>query len=202
MTSLADQGLSLVKEILRCPDYLQPMREDALRNIFEEMRALNEANQKDVRLISAADSERSDGAPDVHVVLYVRHQLLLRLRRCIMAYLDGRLKVIREFRWAFGPVLTKDLKANMTDGEQKWFIDYSASLGRYMSSIGETGVDLLQHSKPPKSLYVEVRVLEDYGDFETEDGQVVVLAKNSTHFLERSQCEKLIRQGVLEHVVT
>lgn len=72
---------------------------------------------------------------------------------------------------------------------------------RYMSSIGETGVDLLQHSKPPKSLYVEVRVLEDYGDFETEDGQVVVLAKNSTHFLERSQCEKLIRQGVLEHVV-
>lgn len=71
-----------------------------------------------------------------------------------------------------------------------------------MSSIGETGVDLLQHSKPPKSLYVEVRVLEDYGDFETEDGQVVVLAKNSTHFLERSQCEKLIRQGVLEHVVS
>lgn len=70
-----------------------------------------------------------------------------------------------------------------------------------MASIGEMGVDLLQHTRPPKCLYIEVRVLEDYGDFETEDGQVVVLAKNSTHFLERIHCEKLIRQGVLEHVV-
>lgn len=70
-----------------------------------------------------------------------------------------------------------------------------------MSSVGEMGVDLLQHTRPPKCLYIEVRVLEDYGDFETEDGQVIVLAKNSTHFLERSHCEKLIRQGVLEHVV-
>lgn len=53
------------------------------RNIFDEMRVLNDENQKDVRTISSADSETPDGntATDLHVVLYVRHQLLLRLRR-------------------------------------------------------------------------------------------------------------------------
>lgn len=46
------------------------------------MHVLNEENQKDVRVITASDSERQDSsASDLHVVLYVRHQLLLRLRR-------------------------------------------------------------------------------------------------------------------------
>ncbi|KAH8027686.1 hypothetical protein HPB51_007236 [Rhipicephalus microplus] len=62
--------------------------------------------------------------------------------------------------------------------------------------------DLSRYRSPPKSLYVQVRCLKDYGDFETEDGTRIVLARDTTHFLERSQCEKLIHQGIVEHVTT
>ncbi|KAM6144340.1 DNA replication complex GINS protein PSF1 isoform 2-T2 [Erethizon dorsatum] len=48
----------------------------------------------------------------------------------------------------------------------------------------------------------EVRCLKDYGEFEVDDGTSVLLKKNSQHFLPRGKCEQLIRQGVLEHVLS
>ena len=42
--------------------------------------------------------------------------------------------------------------------------------------------------------------MEDYGEFETDNGETTLLKKNSIHLLPRSQCESLIRQGVLEVV--
>ena len=63
------------------------------------------------------------------------------------------------------------------------------------------GTDLTNDLAPPKALYIEVRVLQDYGELETPDGEVVLLKKGSQHHLPRDQCEQLILQGVLEHVV-
>lgn len=42
--------------------------------------------------------------------------------------------------------------------------------------------------------------LQDYGKFELDDGQVVNLKENTYHLLPRTQCEALVRQGILEHV--
>uniref|UniRef100_A0AAQ4QPZ8 DNA replication complex GINS protein PSF1 n=1 Tax=Gasterosteus aculeatus aculeatus TaxID=481459 RepID=A0AAQ4QPZ8_GASAC len=47
-----------------------------------------------------------------------------------------------------------------------------------------------------------VRCLKDHGEFEIDDGTVILLKKNSQHFLPRWKCEQLIRQGVLEHVMS
>lgn len=57
----------------------------------------------------------------------------------------------------------------------------------------------LQDSKPPKDLFVEVRVLRDCGEVMTENG-AVNLEANSTHFLRRVDVEQLIRQGLLEQI--
>ena len=39
-----------------------------------------------------------------------------------------------------------------------WFNKYSKSLANYMKSIGDNhGLNLMQDTKPPKSLYIEVR---------------------------------------------
>ncbi|XP_058691304.1 DNA replication complex GINS protein PSF1 isoform X3 [Poecile atricapillus] len=48
----------------------------------------------------------------------------------------------------------------------------------------------------------EVRCLRDHGEFEIEDGTTILLKKNSQHFLPRWKCEQLIRQGILEHVLS
>ncbi|XP_064484317.1 DNA replication complex GINS protein PSF1-like [Ornithodoros turicata] len=191
---LADKALDLIKELRRSPDYLQPLREDTIREILEEMAILFRENQQDVDAAVNSDVE-------LHTTIHVRHIILTRMKRCLLAYLHNRLMHIKEMRWAFGSVLTSDVKANMSEQEQQWFQKYSSNLTNYMSSIGGgVGLDLTKYLHPPKSLYVQVRCLSDYGDFETEDGSIINLTKNSTHYMERSQCEKLIHQGILEHV--
>lgn len=83
--------------------------------------------------------------------------------------------------------------------QQQWLRRYNGLLADYMTKVE---LDLTRFRSPPKSLYVQVRCVQDFGDFETEDGTVIVLARDTTHFLERSQCEKLIHQGIVEHVTS
>ena len=71
-----------------------------------------------------------------------------------------------------------------------------------MRSVGVDGVDLMTDQTPPKSLYIEVRCLQDYGQLEMDDGTTILLKKNTQLFLPRTQCEHLIRQGILEHIVS
>ena len=71
-----------------------------------------------------------------------------------------------------------------------------------MRALGDgVGLDLMTDLRPPKSLFIEVRCIQDYGEIETDDGHVVCLKKNSQHFLPRALCEPLIRQGILKHIV-
>ncbi|XP_068085385.1 DNA replication complex GINS protein PSF1 isoform X2 [Anabrus simplex] len=132
----------------------------------------------------------------------LRHAALERNKRCLLAYLYNRIKKIRQMRWEFGSILPPEIKYNLCEPEVQWFTNYSKSLAGYMKSIGDNyGLNLTQDITPPKCLYIEVRCLVDYGRFELDDGEVIVLKKNSQHLLLRSQCEALIRQGILQHVV-
>ncbi|KGL83176.1 DNA replication complex GINS protein PSF1, partial [Tinamus guttatus] len=102
-----------------------------------------------------------------------------------------------------GSVLPSAIHFHMSTEEVEWFNRYKKSLATYMRSVGgEEGLDLTQDIKPPKSLYIEVRCLKDYGEFEIDDVPTVLRKKNSQHFLPRWKCEQLIRQGVLEHVLS
>lgn len=47
----------------------------------------------------------------------------------------------------------------------------------------------------PKSLHVEVRVINPVGAFMTSDGRAVDLQVGSTHNLLRQDAEKLLQQG-------
>lgn len=191
---LAEKALELVRESERSRDALGPFNEDSMRQVLEEMRALFESNQREVertRTISSA--------------IHVRHAALERNKRCLLSYIHGRASKIRDMRWQFGAVLPPEIKSNLCEPEVAFFVKYNRDLATYMRSIGDGaagGVDLMTDQHPPKSLYVEVRCVQDYGELETDDGEVVVLKKNTQHFLPRSQCEQLIRQGILQHVNT
>ncbi|KAM9726520.1 DNA replication complex GINS protein PSF1-like isoform 2-T3 [Menidia menidia] len=114
-----------------------------------------------------------------------------------------RLLRIRALRWEYGSVLPPNIRFHMCAEEAAWFGQYKKSLAAFMRSLGGgEGLDITQDVKPPKSLYVQVRCLKDHGEFEVEDGTVILLKKNSQHFLPRWKCEQLIRQGVLEHLLS
>lgn len=193
---LAEKALELIRELQRSVDgSLPPYNEDKARQILEEMRALFEQNQKDVSATVAGESGLFSG-------VQLRHAALERNKRCLLAYLYNRIEHIKKMRWEFGSVLPADVKFNLCEQEIQWFGKYNKMLASYMRSIGgEGGLDLTQDLKPPKTLYIEVRCLMDHGEFETQDGNILVLKKNSQHFLLRSECEHLIRQGILEHIV-
>lgn len=129
-----------------------------------------------------------------------RHALLNRNKRCILSYLYNRLQRLKEIRWHLGATLAPDIKSALTEPEIQWFNNYSKLLTKYMMSVGD-GINLTADIKPPKSLFIEVRCLTDYGKFELDSGEVVLLKKNSQHYLPRSQCEQLIRQGILQHII-
>lgn len=95
----------------------------------------------------------------------------------------------------------------MSESEQIWFKSYCSSLSNFMQSdTAERGgagfLNLTHYNQPPKSLFLEIRCLEDFGEFETEDGSILHLTKDSIHLMYRSDCEPLISQGIVEHITT
>ncbi|CAK8693829.1 unnamed protein product [Clavelina lepadiformis] len=191
-----EKALDLIRELHRSRDgTLGPYNEDVVRQILEEMQILYEANQEDVAQVVQNDSDQSS-----LTAIQVRHDSLQRNKRCLLAYLYNRLMKIRDMRWEFGSVLPPDIRRNMSEREVQWFSNYNRSLSSYMRSIGPRGLDLTQDLKPPQNVFIEVRCVEDRGEIELDDGSRILLKKNSMHFLPRSQCERLIRQGILKQV--
>lgn len=60
-------------------------------------------------------------------------------------------------------------------------------------------INLRNHQIPPKDLFIEVHVLGDVGEIITQNGPVL-LQKGSRVLIRRTDCEPLIREGLLEHV--
>ena len=187
----AQRCTELLKELKRSKDGTLPAyNEDGVRQVLEEMKGLFDENQKEVRLVTSGEQGLFSG-------IQLRHACLERNQRCLLAYIYSRMSRIRDYRWQLGGILPEEMKLNLCEQELLWFNNYNKLLAGYMR---ECGLDLTEHSHPPKSLYIEVRCLEDYGEFVTEDGATLQLTKSSQHHLLKSQCEHLIRQGILEHV--
>lgn len=130
-----------------------------------------------------------------------RHALLQRNVRCTLSYLYNRLLKLKEIRWHLGPTLSADVKEALTEPEIQWFNNYSKLLSNYMMSF-PSGINLTTDLKPPKSLFIEVKCLTDHGKLELESGEVILLQRDSIHYLPRCECEQLIRQGILEHIIS
>lgn len=133
------------------------------------------------------------------MVMQVRHTAKLWNKRCIIAYHYERLNRLKRLRWEYGNNLPREIVKNLSKDELEWFTKYNDNLFNYMSSLNDgKGLDLTLYVTPPKKLYIQVKCIRDYGQFDLEDGQPVMLKKDSIHYLPLSQCEKLIHQGVLE----
>ncbi|TDH70726.1 hypothetical protein CCR75_004228 [Bremia lactucae] len=128
--------------------------------------------------------------------LVVNHQCLLRNKRCLIAYIHYRMKKIKALRWEIGTIIPAQLAENLSQNETQFLNKYDQLLTDYMANFE---LDLSSDLKPPKELYIEVRVLRDCGELMTESG-LVNLEVHSQHFLRRVDVEQLIRQGLLEQI--
>ncbi|XP_043270362.1 DNA replication complex GINS protein PSF1-like [Venturia canescens] len=186
-------AVKLIAELDLTED-IPPFNDRVVQQVLEEMQTLYTANAKDAQSMMAGDTS-------FYLLVPFRHIVLNRNKRCLLAYFYNRMRRLRQMRWEFGSILPPEVNANLLPEEIHWFNTYSDALATYMRSIGYAdGLNLTTDIHPPRSLYIEVRCLVDYGRFELENGQVVNLKKDAHHLLPRSQCESLVRQGILEHI--
>ena len=155
---LGEKALDLVKDAARNENNLNPFNEDLVRATIEETRRLWEQNRSEV-------AETGQVGPGTTL----KHSAIERNKRCLLAYLNHRTELVTAMRWQFGAVLPEDVRLNMCEPELEFFSKYNKSLALYMRSVG---TDLTTDFAPPKSLYVEVRVLQDHGEIETAEGKV------------------------------
>ncbi|KAI5638894.1 DNA replication complex GINS protein PSF1 [Phthorimaea operculella] len=193
----AEKVIELLKEAERNPDTIDQYNDEKIRQILEEMHLLFKLNMNDAH--ATVDNK------NLWTTVQVRHTALERNKRCLLAYLYSRMEKIKTLRWEFGSVLPPDVRELLSDDEYEWFSKYSTNLASYMRSIGQdigySGIDLTENLKPPKTLFIEVLCMVDYGKLELEDGDVIMLKKNSRHFLPTSECQTLIRQGILKQIL-
>ncbi|KAH1012469.1 hypothetical protein HUJ05_011625 [Dendroctonus ponderosae] len=197
-----EKACNLIKELSRCENVLPPynVRTDMVKEVCAEIKQLDDLNRSNGAIV-ANESGLAVNSNPLYPTLRIGVTALKRNVRCLIAYHHNRLRILRTMRWEFGSVLPADIKVNMSSEEVEWFCQYSRNLAKYMRSIGEDGLNLGLDLRPPKSLYIEVRCLVDYGKFELSDGTVLLLKKDSRHYLPRTECEELITKGIFQHIL-
>ncbi|XP_029046445.1 DNA replication complex GINS protein PSF1-like isoform X3 [Osmia bicornis bicornis] len=187
------KAFKLISELDLSMDLL-PFNEILVKEVLDEMNSLYKENLYDSNAI------RNDDNMTLLPSVQLRHIALTRNKRCLLAYVYNRMRKIRDLRWELGSILPPEINSNLLNAEVQWFQAYNKSLATYMRSLGEDyGFNITANMLPPKTPYVEVKCVTDFGKLELEDGQVILLKKNTYHLLPRAVCEPLIRQGILEH---
>lgn len=181
-------AVSLVKELKR-NESIPPYNDDAMRQVVREVDSLYKIIYGTLR-----DNDYQVSDPTIACGLVVHHQSLLRNKRCALAYLSNRAHRVSQMWWKTGSALPEEVRENLSPNENLFFEGYDNLMNNYMA---KEGVQLTADMTPPKDLYVEARVLRDFGEISTDMG-VVKLEKHNQIFLPRRDCELLIRQGVLE----
>lgn len=84
---------------------------------------------------------------------------------------------------------------NLSPEEEEYVRGYSVLLAEYKGQW--TDIDLTGSLEPPRDLFIDVRVLKDAGEIQTEYGSIT-LTKNSQFYVRQGDVERLISQGYLQ----
>ncbi|XP_065556931.1 DNA replication complex GINS protein PSF1-like isoform X1 [Artemia franciscana] len=182
--------MNFVQDLIRPHTSIPPFNDDGVRQLLDEMESLYRENIRD-----------SVELTEYYPTVLIRHAYLERRKRYLLSYLKNRLDEISLIRWQFGSILPSNIKTQLCEPEILWFNKYSKALSQYMKSVGDgTGLDLTQNQQPPKSPYIQVKVLEDIGEVQNEYDETIVLKPGTIHYLPKSLCEQFIHEGMMEHI--
>ncbi|KAL6239058.1 DNA replication complex GINS protein psf1 [Aspergillus navahoensis] len=202
--------------------HLPPYQTELVRTVAREVRDLD----RDLAHLLAPfeGSFNPSQEPAVACALLVDHLCIRRNKRCLLAYHRVRTEKLEELCWKGIDVLEQQQAAatggdegqpggqnpastgmqgnsgnesSLSPEEEEYFRDYSDMLATYKGQW--TDIDLTGSLEPPKDLFIDVRVLKDAGEIQTEYG-VINLTKNSQLYVRYGDVERLIAQGFLERL--
>ncbi|CBF75655.1 hypothetical protein AN3666.2 [Aspergillus nidulans FGSC A4] len=202
--------------------HLPPYQTELVRTVAREVRDLD----RDLAHLLAPfeGSFNPSQEPAVACALLVDHLCIRRNKRCLLAYHRVRTEKLEELCWKGIDVLehqqataagddggqmggqnsestgaqgTSGNESSLSPEEEEYFREYSDMLATYKGQW--TDIDLTGSLEPPKDLFIDVRVLKDAGEIQTEYG-VINLTKNSQLYVRHGDVERLIAQGFLEQL--
>jgi len=98
--------------------------------------------------------------------------------------------------------MPEHIKEKITPGELTYYNSYLEMIDQYNRTLSDhNNIDLTIDMKPPKELFIEVRIKKDYGTVMLPESGAVNLQRNTTHLLRRSEVDHLIKQGVVAEVL-
>ncbi|KAL2853751.1 hypothetical protein BJY01DRAFT_232117 [Aspergillus pseudoustus] len=198
--------------------HLPPYQTELVRTVAREVRDLD----RDVAQLLAPFEGvfNPSQEPAVACALLVDHLCIRRNKRCLLAYHRVRTEKLEELCWKGIDVLEQQApsaaggtgaeeggysvqssqaghQSSLSPEEEEYFRQYSDMLATYKGQW--TDIDLTGSLEPPKDLFIDVRVLKDAGEIQTEYG-VINLTKNSQLYVRHGDVERLIAQGFLERL--
>ena len=139
--------------------------------------------------------------------LLVDHLAIRRNKRCLLAYHRVRAEKLEAMAWGGKDVLEQQHQqkggeqsangdqSSLSPEEEEYFRQYDELLASFKSQW--TDIDLTGSLEPPRDLFIDVRVLKDAGEIQTEYG-AINLTKNSQFYVRQGDVERLIQQGFLQ----
>ncbi|KAF3928878.1 hypothetical protein ABW20_dc0107812 [Dactylellina cionopaga] len=178
---------------------LPPYQTDIVRAVTREVHDLHQdiseiTNSYEGDFNPSADPARA-------CALLVHHLCVRRNKRCLLAYHRVRAEKIEQMCWNGMDVIEQVQAARVAEGEEdtggtshalspeedEYARQYGDMLAAYKGQW--TDIDLTGSLEPPKDLFIDVRVLKDAGEIQTEYGQF---------FVRQGDVERLIKQGFLQ----
>ncbi|WPG99608.1 GINS complex, Psf1 component [Acrodontium crateriforme] len=150
--------------------------------------------------------------PSTACALLVNHLSMRRNKRCLLAYHRTRTDKLEQMCWAGVDVSNLSQTTNngqpsgrnsagpvnsLSAEEEQYVHQYNDLLAAYKGRW--TDVDLTGSLEPPKDIFIDVRVLKDAGEIQTEYGSIN-LTKNSQFYVRQADVERLIQQGYLQRL--
>ncbi|QLL34472.1 hypothetical protein HG536_0G03340 [Torulaspora globosa] len=182
--------------------YKLPMyHEELVQGILKEVGQLKKNSEylKEQQLLGNLEDKVSK------CQFFVTLLCLERNKRCLLAYQKMRADILDKIAWDNnGLDLLSDLKGteqvstNISPDEQEYLKEYLDLLTDLKS--GELAdIDLSGSLTPPSDVFIDVRVLKEAGEIQTEYG-VFNLIKDSQFFVRQADVERLIQQGYLQKI--
>ncbi|RWQ92625.1 PSF1 domain protein [Paecilomyces variotii] len=190
--------------------HLPPYQTEMVRAVAREVRDLEKDNAR--TLAPFEGSFNPSAEPAIACALLVDHLCMRRNKRCLLAYHRVRTEKLEEMCWNGIDVLEQQQPVESEEGpmssqsggqsslspeEEEYFRQYSDLLAAYKGQW--TDIDLTGSLEPPKDLFIDVRVLKDAGEIQTEYG-AINLTKNSQFYVRQGDVERLIAQGFLQRL--
>ncbi|KAG9244808.1 hypothetical protein BJ878DRAFT_420575 [Calycina marina] len=197
-----DLGNKLVQDAkrIRNLENLPAYKTETVRTVTREVRDLD----RDVNAILAATngSFEPSSNPATATTLLVNHLCIRRNKRCLLAYHRTRTDKMEEMVWrgtdmeqATQNAGEADESSSMSPEEEEYVRQFGDLLAAYKGQW--TDIDLTGSLEPPRDLFIDVRVLKDAGEIQTEYG-TINLTKNSQFYVRQGDVERLIAQGYLQ----